>query len=172
MHRTALITGASRGLGAELAAFLAAQDYDLVLTARGADELAVTARALSTPGCRVIAIAGDVADAEHRRQLIAAAEVLGGLDLLVNNASDLGPSPLPCWSISHWKRLCEFSRSTSWRLSAWSRRRCRSLRRGAACRQHLQRRGHRRLSGLGRLRRKQGGARPCVADARQRTQEP
>ena len=98
MHRTALITGASRGLGAELAAFLAAQDYDLVLTARGADDLAATARALSTPGCRVIAIAGDVAHAEHRRQLIAAAEGLGGLDLLVNNASDLGPSPLPALS--------------------------------------------------------------------------
>lgn len=95
MHRAALITGASRGLGAELAAFLAVQDYDLVLTARGADHLAATASSVSNYGSRVIAIAGDVADAEHRRQLVAAADKLGGLDLLVNNASDLGPSPLP-----------------------------------------------------------------------------
>jgi NAD(P)-dependent dehydrogenase (short-subunit alcohol dehydrogenase family) len=95
MHRTALITGAGRGLGAELATFLAAQEYDLVLTARGADELAATARALANPNRRAIAIAGDVTDAEHRRRLVAAAEDLGGLDLLVNNASELGPSPLP-----------------------------------------------------------------------------
>lgn len=92
MRRTALITGASRGLGAELATFLAAQDYELVLTARGADDLAAFARTVPDG---VVAIAGDVADAEHRRRLVAAAEGLGGLDLLVNNASDLGPSPLP-----------------------------------------------------------------------------
>src|ERR1700694_1757942 len=94
MDRAALITGASRGLGAELATFLAAQDYALVLTARGADDLAAFARTILDRDCRVIAIAGDVADAEHRRRLIAAAESLGGIDLLVNNASDLGPSPL------------------------------------------------------------------------------
>src|ERR1700676_2824423 len=98
MRRTALITGASRGLGAELATFLAAQDFELVLTARGADDLATLARTVLDGGSRIIAIAGDVADAEHRRRLMAAAEDLGGLDLLVNNASELGPSPLPALS--------------------------------------------------------------------------
>ena len=94
MRRAALITGASRGLGAELATFLAGQDYDLVLTARGTDDLDAVARGMRDGGRRVMAIAGDVADAEHRQRLIAAAERLGGLDLLVNNASELGPSPL------------------------------------------------------------------------------
>jgi NAD(P)-dependent dehydrogenase (short-subunit alcohol dehydrogenase family) len=95
MGNAALITGASRGLGAELATFLAAQNYGLVLTARRADDLAAFARTIRDRDCQVIAIAGDVADAEHRRRLIAAAEGLGGIDLLVNNASELGPSPLP-----------------------------------------------------------------------------
>src|SRR5262249_27992336 len=94
MRRIALITGASRGLGAELATFLASQDYDLVLTARGADDLEAFARGIRNGGSRVLAVAGDVADAQHRQRLAAAAESLGGLDLLVNNASELGPSPL------------------------------------------------------------------------------
>src|SRR5262245_37525487 len=98
MPKTALITGASRGLGAELAAFLAAQAYDLVLTARGPDELATVAARVRDRGGLATAIAGDVADADHRQRLIAAADALGGLDLLVNNASDLGPSPLPALS--------------------------------------------------------------------------
>jgi NAD(P)-dependent dehydrogenase (short-subunit alcohol dehydrogenase family) len=95
MRHVALITGASRGLGATLAAFLAAQDYDLVLTARGEDGLEASARAISHYGGRVVPIPGDVADGEHRQTLVDAAWELGGLDLLVNNASALGPSPLP-----------------------------------------------------------------------------
>jgi NAD(P)-dependent dehydrogenase (short-subunit alcohol dehydrogenase family) len=94
MGRTALITGASRGLGAALARFLAGQDFDLVLTARGAGNLDAFARGIRNGGHRVVAVAGDVADDGHRRRLVAAAETLGGLDLLVNNASELGPSPL------------------------------------------------------------------------------
>lgn len=93
--QTALMTGASRGLGRTLAQFLAAQGVDLVLTARGADALDVAAQELAPYGGRVIALPGDVADAGHRRRLAQAAEELGGLDLLVNNASILGPSPLP-----------------------------------------------------------------------------
>ncbi|SEC91219.1 Short-chain dehydrogenase [Rhizobiales bacterium GAS191] len=95
MRHVALITGGSRGLGATLAAFLAAQDYDLVLTSRHSDELDAAARALSHYSGRVLPIAGDVAEEDHRQKLIAAAWDLGGLDLLVNNASDLGPTPLP-----------------------------------------------------------------------------
>jgi NAD(P)-dependent dehydrogenase (short-subunit alcohol dehydrogenase family) len=95
MQQVALITGASRGLGAELATFLAAQHYDLILTARGAEGLAAVAGQVTDRGGRAVTVAGDVADDGHRRQLIAAAVDLGGLDLLINNASDLGPSPLP-----------------------------------------------------------------------------
>lgn len=94
-RRVALITGASRGLGATLAGFLASQGYDLVITARGAEALKTTAESLSDQSDSVIAIPGDVADSNHRRQLIEAARKLSRLDLLINNASALGPSPMP-----------------------------------------------------------------------------
>ena len=95
MSKVALITGASRGLGFELAGFLAKQGYDLVLTARGADSLEEAARSLEKHGGSVVALAGDVSKPEHRIRLTEAAESLGQLDLLVNNASDLGAAPLP-----------------------------------------------------------------------------
>ena len=95
VKRAALITGASRGLGAELASFLAEQGYDLLLTARRAKPLELKARSLQEYGGRVIALAGDVADPEHAGGLLAAARSLGRLDVLVNNASDLGSTPLP-----------------------------------------------------------------------------
>ena len=94
MDRVALMTGASRGMGAEVAGFLARRGFDLVLTARGTTALDETAAQLGKHGGRVVAIAGDVADAEHRTRLAEEAESLGRLDLLVNNASDLGESPL------------------------------------------------------------------------------
>jgi NAD(P)-dependent dehydrogenase (short-subunit alcohol dehydrogenase family) len=64
------------------------------LIARGADALEA-ARATFDPRARVQALAGDVADPDHRRDLAALARQVGGLDLLVNNASALGPSPMP-----------------------------------------------------------------------------
>ncbi|MBF6591403.1 MAG: SDR family NAD(P)-dependent oxidoreductase [Ktedonobacterales bacterium] len=92
--RTALITGASRGLGLALARRLAHDGWQLLIDARGAEALAVAHNELSQH-TRVIAIAGDVTDATHRAALTAAARDLGGLDALVNNASILGPSPQP-----------------------------------------------------------------------------
>ncbi len=94
-RRAALVTGASRGLGRTLSGFLAASGFDLVIDARGADDLAAAASALRAHGTAVIAVPGDVTDATHRERLVAAASDLGGLDLLVNNASTLGASPLP-----------------------------------------------------------------------------
>jgi NAD(P)-dependent dehydrogenase (short-subunit alcohol dehydrogenase family) len=95
MNRTAIITGGSRGLGRTVAEFLAAQKYNLVITARSEDELETSARALRRHGGNVIALAGDVADPEHRRRLARAARDLGRLDILLNNASTLGATPLP-----------------------------------------------------------------------------
>jgi NAD(P)-dependent dehydrogenase (short-subunit alcohol dehydrogenase family) len=91
MH-TALITGASRGLGLALARELARREWRLVVDARGADALEA-ARAELAERTEVVALAGDVADAEHRRALVGAAGPR--IDLLVNNASVLGPSPQP-----------------------------------------------------------------------------
>ena len=90
----AVITGASRGLGLALASTLAARHWDLVVDARGGDALAEATAGFIGDG-RVVAIAGDVADPGHRAALVDAARTLGGLDALVNNASSLGPSPLP-----------------------------------------------------------------------------
>jgi len=89
----AIITGASRGLGFALAQALSTEGWDLVIDARDASLLAAAASQLG-PGA-VRAVPGDVADAAHRADLVAAAVDLGGLDLLVNNASVLGPSPQP-----------------------------------------------------------------------------
>jgi NAD(P)-dependent dehydrogenase (short-subunit alcohol dehydrogenase family) len=90
----AVITGASRGLGRALAEGLAREGWRLVLDARTGPDLAEAAaglRRLTT----VTAIAGDVVDDDHRAELAAAADRLGGADLLVNNASTLGGSPPP-----------------------------------------------------------------------------
>ena len=91
----AVITGASRGLGQALAAGLADAGWALVIDARNAGELAAAAERLRIHGVPVVAVPGDVTDAAHRRDLVAAAERLGGPDLLVNNAGILGPSPQP-----------------------------------------------------------------------------
>jgi NAD(P)-dependent dehydrogenase (short-subunit alcohol dehydrogenase family) len=90
----AVVTGASRGLGLALARSLALDGWDLVLDARGALALETVAAELSEH-TTVRALPGDVADVWHRGALIAAAEDLGGIDLLANNASILGPSPQP-----------------------------------------------------------------------------
>ncbi|NUP23696.1 MAG: SDR family NAD(P)-dependent oxidoreductase [Streptomyces sp.] len=91
----AIITGASKGLGRALAEGLAARGWDLVLDARTAEVLEETASALrELHGTRVTSVPGDVTDAGHPAELVAAASQLGGLDLLVSNASALGAEPL------------------------------------------------------------------------------
>ncbi|GAB4157656.1 MAG: SDR family oxidoreductase [Candidatus Promineifilaceae bacterium] len=92
--RTALITGASRGLGLALAQALALEGWQLVIDARGAMALE-GARAALSEWTRVAALAGDVADPAHRAALAQAAAEMGGLDVVVNNAGILGPSPQP-----------------------------------------------------------------------------
>ena len=93
-QRVAMITGASRGLGLALARSLGPAGWSLVIDARGAGPLE-RARAELASHTTVRAIPGDVADESHRLRLIEEAGRLGGLDLLVNNASLLGPSPQP-----------------------------------------------------------------------------
>ena len=92
--RTALITGASRGLGRTLARELAWDGWNLVVDARGKEALEAVRAELSGV-TDAVAVPGDVTDAEHRRALAGAVDEMGGLDALVNNASILGPSPQP-----------------------------------------------------------------------------
>ena len=95
-RRTALITGASAGLGVEFASQLAARDYDLVLVARRLDRLERLAVELrEREGVRVEIIAGDLARAETPQAIAARVEELGlAVDYLVNNAGSAGPDLL------------------------------------------------------------------------------
>ena len=90
----AVITGASRGLGFALSRELAEQGWDLIVDARDGEALE---RAMLRLGRRdgVIAIPGDVTEPAHREAIARAARRTGGVDLLVNNASTLGPTPRP-----------------------------------------------------------------------------
>src|ERR687890_1946427 len=92
--KTALITGASRSLGLALARTLVARGWNLIIDARGAKNLEAVRTELAGL-TTVTAVPGDVTDEEHGRALAEAAHEAGGLDVLVNNASILGPSPQP-----------------------------------------------------------------------------
>ncbi len=87
----ALITGASQGLGRALARELAGRGWSVIADARDGAALDQALGDLQN----VTAFPGDVTDQSHRAQLAAAVGWVGRLDILVNNASTLGPSPLP-----------------------------------------------------------------------------
>ena len=95
----AVISGASRGLGLELARYLADAGWRLVLTARGAEDLEKAVAGIGACAA-VTVLAGSVVDDDHRAELAHAAAELGGADLLINNAStlagyDLEGAPMP-----------------------------------------------------------------------------
>jgi NAD(P)-dependent dehydrogenase (short-subunit alcohol dehydrogenase family) len=95
---TAIVTGASRGLGRAVARGLARRGWSLVIDARNEAALSEVHSELwdlLPPGSHVVAVPGDVTDPKHRKALAGAAYALGGLDLLVCNAGVIGPSPLP-----------------------------------------------------------------------------
>jgi NAD(P)-dependent dehydrogenase (short-subunit alcohol dehydrogenase family) len=89
-----LITGASRGLGFALSNELTARGWELIVDARDASALGAAETRMARAS-RVVAIPGDVSDPAHRDELADAVREMGGLDLLVNNASTLGTTPLP-----------------------------------------------------------------------------
>lgn len=89
-RRVAIVTGASRGLGAVIARVLAVRGHDLVIGGRDPHALEEAAASLRALGGRVATVAGDVADDGVRAWLVDEARLLGGLNVLVNNASDLG----------------------------------------------------------------------------------
>jgi NAD(P)-dependent dehydrogenase (short-subunit alcohol dehydrogenase family) len=105
-HRVGIVTGASRGLGRVIAGVLAERGFSLVVNARGAEPLAEAAYSLRRAGSTVVEVAGDVTDVEVRHRMVAAARGLGGLDVLVNNASDLGViGPLMDFDVQRFGRV-------------------------------------------------------------------
>ncbi|MFL5761357.1 MAG: SDR family NAD(P)-dependent oxidoreductase [Thermomicrobiales bacterium] len=94
-QQVALVTGASRGLGLEVARLLARRGMPLILTARGEPALATAAAELRGL-TDLVALAGDIADPEHVERLIRHGyDRFGRIDVLVNSASSIGPSPMP-----------------------------------------------------------------------------
>jgi NAD(P)-dependent dehydrogenase (short-subunit alcohol dehydrogenase family) len=103
--RIALVTGASRGLGLVIAGVLARRGYSLVIGGRDRDALAAAGDELSTQA-PVVPVAGDITDAAVRENLLDAARQLGGLNVLVNNASELGRvGPLMAFDVPTFGRL-------------------------------------------------------------------
>jgi NAD(P)-dependent dehydrogenase (short-subunit alcohol dehydrogenase family) len=102
----ALITGASRGLGLVIARVLAKRGYALVIGGRDTAALAAAEAELSRDAPAVVPVAGDITDAQVRLNLIDAARRLGGLNVLVNNASELGAiGPLLQFDVLRMGRL-------------------------------------------------------------------
>lgn len=100
----AIVTGASRGLGLALTLELHARGWRVVVDGRDATALAQATQDFD----RVVPIAGDITDPGHRAELVAAAGAT--IDLLVNNASELGPSPQPAladYPLEHFRRVQE-----------------------------------------------------------------
>lgn len=104
--QVALVTGASRGLGEVIARVLAERGHDLVIGARDQAALNRARERLTESRPRVVAIAGDLTDASVRRRWVDAARELGGLDVLVNNASELGGvGPLMAFDVQRFGRV-------------------------------------------------------------------
>jgi len=117
---TAIITGASRGLGRAIADAYARRGIRLVLTARDADALSAAASGLQE-FTDVWAVAGDVGVEHHRQRLVAdAVQRFGGIDILINNASELGPSPMPslaALSVEDYARILDIDAIAPLRLT-------------------------------------------------------
>ena len=157
-----IITGASRGLGLALTRALAARGWTLVVDARDERALVEATRGLAG----VVAVAGDVTDPRHRERLVAAAG--DGIDLVVNNASALGPSPQPAlaaYPLEELRRVLEVNVLAPLAL-VQAGAAAPGARRGRPRRQLRRRR--RGVPRLGRLRLFEGGAGPPDRDPRDR----
>jgi NAD(P)-dependent dehydrogenase (short-subunit alcohol dehydrogenase family) len=107
-NRVALVTGASRGLGEVIARVLAPRGYDLIIGGRDGAALGRVADDLRQAGStsNVVAVEGDITDAAVRGRLVDAARRIGGLNLLVNNASELGViGPLLSFDVQRFGRV-------------------------------------------------------------------
>jgi len=103
--KVAIITGASSGIGRAAALLFSRKGAKLVLSARGRDRLEAVAGEIRAAGGSAVALAGDVADEAHQRDLVETAKAeFGGLDIAFNNAGTTGPvGPLPDLSMDDWQ---------------------------------------------------------------------
>jgi NAD(P)-dependent dehydrogenase (short-subunit alcohol dehydrogenase family) len=105
-NRVALVTGGNRGLGLVIAGVLARRGYGVVIGGRDRAALAAATAELSRETPAIVPVAGDITEAPVRAALIDAARQLGGLNLLVNNASELGAiGPLLAFDVPRFGRL-------------------------------------------------------------------
>jgi 3-oxoacyl-[acyl-carrier protein] reductase len=108
--KTALVTGASRGIGLAIAKSLAREGCNLVICARGEDDLSDAAETLRQHGAQVVAVAGDVTDPGLGERLVSTAErELGGLDILVGNAGGNRRKPFEETSDEDWSSVTELN---------------------------------------------------------------
>ncbi|MGE0712575.1 MAG: SDR family NAD(P)-dependent oxidoreductase [Planctomycetota bacterium] len=107
--RLALVTGASRGIGASVAAHMAKQGARLVLAGRDAAALSRVALAVNELGSEALTVACDLRQAEERARLFAAARELGPLEILVNNAAALHAGPLVELAPERWQEMLELN---------------------------------------------------------------
>lgn len=121
--RRALVTGASRGIGAAIARRLAERGADVVLTARTVSAIETLAEDLAKRGARTLAIQADMADMDSLDALLAqVAQKMGGLDILVNNAGAL-PAAKPAHEVTwaEWDATLGLNLSAPWYLSCRAR---------------------------------------------------
>jgi 3-oxoacyl-[acyl-carrier protein] reductase len=101
--KTAVVTGSSKGIGYAIAEAMAREDANVIVSARNAEEVRAAARELDGIGAgRAVGVPCDMRSYDHVRRLIAAADELGGLDVLVNNAGVGGFAPTDEISVEQW----------------------------------------------------------------------
>jgi NADP-dependent 3-hydroxy acid dehydrogenase YdfG len=107
---TALITGASSGIGEATALALAAEGADVAIAARRRDRLDELAKKIGALGVRALVLEADVTDEAQTREIVETTVAkLGRLDTLVNNAGVMYLGPIPDADVTEWTRMIELN---------------------------------------------------------------